>query len=232
MQRNVPRPWLTIDDERLITADVIMFALLIGDHREGKTSACRRLAQQARALGLSVGGIIQPAVYQADVCIGYEVVDLASGRSARLAAVGTGGVEHVGRFQFFAEGLAFGKAAIRGAASGHPQLVIVDEVGPLELAGKGWSEQLDELLAGRERQHAVVPPAEVDLVQPPGQLTGSPGGVMLWSVRRKLAAEIGARWAVPREAAAQCHALCPYDLSGGADTIISDIIMALQRRST
>jgi nucleoside-triphosphatase THEP1 len=153
-------------------------ALLIGDRQSGKTSACRRLAESVRGLGLTVGGIIAPAVFEHGSCAGYDVVDLATGRSTRLAVIGTGGVEHVGCFSLLAEGLALGKAALEHGAQTPHDLVIVDEVGPLELAGGGWSAQLDPLV-GR-------------------------AGLTLFTVRRSLMTEVARRWNV---LAQDCHDL-------------------------
>ncbi len=153
-------------------------ALLIGDRQSGKTSTCRRLADAVRGRGSSVGGIIAPAVYEQQTCVGYDVVDLATDRSTRLARIDAAGGEQVGCFHFLEEGLALGRAALENAAELPHELVIVDEVGPLELSGGGWCAQLDPL-AGRD-------------------------GVTLFAVRRTLLAEIARRWSVPPQC---CHDL-------------------------
>jgi len=119
--------------------------LLIGDRHSGKTSTCRRLAELMRARGVSVGGIVAPAVYQAGRCVGYDVTDLITGRATRLATVDGPGAERVGRFHFLAEGLTLGRAALERAVKLPHRLVIVDEVGPLELTGRGWAPHLDQL---------------------------------------------------------------------------------------
>jgi nucleoside-triphosphatase THEP1 len=103
--------------------------------------------------------------------VGYDVVDLATGRTTLLATTDGLGVEQVGQFSFLAEGLALGRAALETAAETPHGLVIVDEVGPLELTGGGWSKQLD-------------------------RLAGRPGCTLL-AVRRDLAAEVARRWNVP-----------------------------------
>jgi len=143
-------------------------ALLLGDRHQGKTATCRRLAERLRARGLSVGGIIAPALFEAGRCVGYAVADLATGQSARLAIIDGPGVERVGCFHLQSEGLALGRAALRQAVEWPHCLVIVDEVGPLELAGGGWSEQLDSLTVRK--------------------------GLTLFTVRRPLATQVAERW--------------------------------------
>jgi nucleoside-triphosphatase THEP1 len=189
-----------------------MLALLIGDHHQGKTTTALRLAEQARAFGISVGGIIQPAVHEGDMCIGYDVLDLACGKSIRLATVGAGSVERAGRFQFLPDGLAFGKAAIHLAIRENPRLVILDEVGPLELSEGGWSRELDQLVSARASRAA----------------SDCPEGLMLWSVRRKLALRVRARWNMTSDRDGSPESGPVYDLAQGPDAIVSAIIMSLR----
>lgn len=153
-------------------------ALLVGDRQSGKTTTCRRLAESVRTRGLTAGGIVAPAVHQAGGCVGYDVVDLATNHATRLAAIDAAGVEHVGCFHFLPEGLALGKAALESAAGLPHDLVIVDEVGPLELSGGGWHAQLDPL-ARRD-------------------------GLTLFAIRRSLMTEVAQRWDVAPQ---RCHDL-------------------------
>lgn len=148
--------------------------LLIGDRQSGKTTACRRLVELARARGLSVGGIICPAVHEGRRRVGYDVIDLSTGGSTRLATTKGPGVERVGRFHFAPEGLALGNTALSRAGASRDALVIIDEVGPLELAGGGWSRQLPSL-ADRP-------------------------GITLMTARRALASELAKVWNVAADA--------------------------------
>jgi len=50
-----------------------------------------------------------------------------------------------GRFFFWRQGLAFGLKALAPERLKEVDLVIVDEVGPLELRGGGWAKALDLL---------------------------------------------------------------------------------------
>ncbi len=145
-------------------------ALLIGDRQCGKTSTCRRLVELARGRGHAVAGLIAPAVYQAGNLTGYDVVDLATHDSTRLASTDAIGTEHVGRFRFLDEGLAFGRAALQHATNPDHGIVIVDEVGPLELSGGGWHNYL-------------APLAKRD-------------GLTLFTVRRSLTDKIARFWEV------------------------------------
>ena len=117
-------------------------------------------------------------MFEQGSCAGYDVVDLATGQSTRLAVIGAGGTEHVGCFNFLAEGLTLGKTALEHAAQTTLDLVIVDEVGPLELSGGGWSAHLDPLVRR--------------------------AGLTLFTIRRGLMTEVARRW---NASAQDCHDL-------------------------
>lgn len=176
--------------------------LLIGDHGQGKTRACRRIAESAAAAGVVVGGIVQPAIYYGETCLGYDVVDLASGRSAPLARTDDKGVTQVGRFHFLAEGLAFGQAALDRAVESPPQFAVVDEVGPLELSGGGWRRQVDRL-ANR-------------------------AGLTLLSVRRSLADQAASRWGSIVVGLAADQPPIRLDLAQGEDAIVGAAVTLLR----
>jgi nucleoside-triphosphatase THEP1 len=145
--------------------------LLVGDRQSGKTTTCQRLAEAMRARGLPVAGVIAPAVQTAGRRVGYDVLDLATGRATRLATLAAPGAEQIGRFHFLAEGLALGRDALASAITQSCPLTIVDEVGPLELAGGGWACHLDPLASGPR--------------------------LALFTVRRDLATHLAQRWSVP-----------------------------------
>ena len=124
--------------------------LLVGERHSGKTSTCGRLAELTGARGLSVGGILAPAIMQAGRCVGYNIVDMATGRTSRLATIDGPGAEQVGRFFLLSDGLRVGREALEQVIEKQPRLVIVDEVGPLELNGGGWADYLDPLIRRKD----------------------------------------------------------------------------------
>jgi nucleoside-triphosphatase THEP1 len=121
-------------------------AVVTGASGAGKTTLLLGLAEALRAAGRTVGGIAAPLVRDGGVRVGYDVIDLASGARTPLCRLAAGGDDPaVGPFVFIAEGLALGRAAL--AAGGACEVVIVDEVGPLEMRGEGWAAALPALFA-------------------------------------------------------------------------------------
>lgn len=101
----------------------------------GKTTLCGRVAEEMRGRGVRVGGFLTREVRgPGGSRTGFELEDLATERAFSLASVGAGEGPRVGKYRVSLEGGAAGARALREAlARGDPWLVI-DEIGPMELA--------------------------------------------------------------------------------------------------
>jgi len=147
--------------------------LVTGGSGDGKTTLVRQVAASLRERGVVVGGILAPGFWKDGSRSGFDVVDLADGRTAPLcrrledAEAGQAGTP----FQFHPEGLRLGYEALAPdrLRSRNVALVVVDEIGPLELAGEGWAAALDSLV----EQWC---------------------GPMIWVVRRDLLQKVKERW--------------------------------------
>ena len=124
-----------------------MICLLTGPVGCGKTLAASRLADVARQRGPEIGGVLSLSRPHAGGPAKY-VHDLARGVDALLADTAGPGTESVGRFRFHQQGLELGRHALAQALRERPKLVIIDEVGPLELRGGGWAEAAEALVDG------------------------------------------------------------------------------------
>ncbi len=119
--------------------------LWTGPKHSGKTTAAARLVQAVRARGLTVAGCLAPALYEDGRLAGFDVLDLRTGGRATLARRPSAPDEERG-FRFEVEGLELGGAALSPAATRDADLIIIDEFGPLELAGQGWRAATDCLM--------------------------------------------------------------------------------------
>jgi iron complex transport system ATP-binding protein len=129
-----------------VTPSAPKLILWTGPQHAGKTTAAADLADEVRRRGLSVAGMLAPGVYREGRLVGFDAVDLRSGRRASLLRRGRDGPQRAGPFAFTQAGLALGKEALGGEAVEDAGVVIVDEFGPLELAGGGWRGAVDALL--------------------------------------------------------------------------------------
>jgi nucleoside-triphosphatase THEP1 len=130
------------DDAR----EQVRFLILTGAMEQGKTSCARALAGRLRKKGCRVAGILAEGLWNGSQRSGFDLIDLASGRRVPLcrAKESSSGVR-IGRFVFREEGLVLGNTALKRAAQDAADLVMLDEIGPLELQGQGWAAGLSEL---------------------------------------------------------------------------------------
>jgi nucleoside-triphosphatase THEP1 len=136
--------------------------IITGPVNSGKTSYLHRLIANYKREGYAVGGITAEALYEQGRKIGYDACDLISKecwplvRSSETAVQmkATAGAQHVGRFVLLESGLVFTRRCVHAAAAG--DIVCLDEIGPLEMAGRGHRQVLDMLLADFEGTFLVV----------------------------------------------------------------------------
>jgi nucleoside-triphosphatase THEP1 len=136
--------------------DTKRIVVISGERGCGKTTLCRRVVELARARGLTVGGVLTHPRFVGGRKVGLVVEDLQSGSRCPLAERedSTDGPS-TGRWHFHAAGLDLGAQALAWAAP--CELLIVDELGPLELErGEGWAVAMGTLAAGCYRLALVV----------------------------------------------------------------------------
>ena len=138
---------------------------LTGEQGSGKSTHCADLVNQARGKGIRIAGFLSKAVFSQGQKIAIELEDLASGERRRLAArrpVETleGSSDYVTEsWVLEADTVAWGEGFLGAAA--FCELLVLDELGPLELSrGKGLQTALS-LIERRDYRWAcaVVRPA-------------------------------------------------------------------------
>jgi nucleoside-triphosphatase THEP1 len=125
-------------------------ALVTGDIGVGKTTVVGRVVALARARGYVCAGLWSPAYVADGRKAGIEAVDLSSGERRLLAQVTATRVgERVGRYTFDLAVIAWANEVLASAVAVRPDLLVVDEIGPLELErGSGLAPVLEPLAAG------------------------------------------------------------------------------------
>lgn len=118
-----------------------MNLLIVGDPRSGKTSWCREYIDWVRGQGISAGGILSPEVCENGERLGFDVTDLTTGKRIPYARLSSNDSfregERVGPYTIEHDAILFARRAIQRAIDSECDLVVIDEVGPLELRGKG-----------------------------------------------------------------------------------------------
>jgi nucleoside-triphosphatase THEP1 len=128
-----------------------MVIIVTGAIGAGKTTVCEKVINILRSSGCSCGGIL---TYKApDESL--TILDIQTGEKKALAS--TDKIyhgPHTEKYSFNTEAINFGIRAIdKGAASG---ILIVDEVGYLELGGEGFVKSLELIRADKVRDSILV----------------------------------------------------------------------------
>jgi nucleoside-triphosphatase THEP1 len=132
-----------------------MVIVLTGPVHAGKTTFLERACRRWSERGLSCAGFLSPAVTDADGGSGYDLLELPGGvRRPYLRRRKEPGAERTGPFVFVAGALERARSILRD--SGPAGLLIVDEVGPLELRGGGLWAALSEAARRPERTALLV----------------------------------------------------------------------------
>jgi len=122
--------------------------VLTGRSGAGKTTVMESIIERLREESAPVAGLIQPARYLDGEKIGFEIRDLQTGKETLFA-------ERVRREDgVFGMGYRFeeeGRLLAQEALSSIPRdsVLVVDEMGPLELRGKGHMGALQKAIAER-----------------------------------------------------------------------------------
>jgi nucleoside-triphosphatase THEP1 len=135
-----------------------MIALVTGDIGSGKTTACQKALALLAARGITCRGLLAPARYDpGGEKNGIDLLDVATGERRRLADTVPGGGATIGRYTFDPDALQWGLERLEDALRPSPGLLVVDEIGPLEiLHGGGFALVLDPLADPARVAHALV----------------------------------------------------------------------------
>ena len=116
----------------------------------GKTTLIQRIHTHYKNKGLRVSGMITREVREGDQRIGFKISDLSSGAEGWLARVGDSVGPRIGKYSVVSEDLEkIGVSALREAAERPDGLVLVDEIGPMEMTSRPFRDALAKLLSHR-----------------------------------------------------------------------------------
>jgi nucleoside-triphosphatase THEP1 len=118
---------------------------------QGKTICVQSIIALLQQEQIEPWGIYSPRILQEGVTIGYDVVDIRSGaREKFLRTTGDDTMTRIGRFFIYPQGLEQGRNALAKSHAEGARVVVIDEVGRLEIDGFGWADAMAEWLHANE----------------------------------------------------------------------------------
>jgi len=138
-------------------ADRVRVILLTGRPGVGKTTIVNRIHEHYSASGLKIEGMTTREVREGNARTGFMITDLSSGQEGWLAKKDLTAGPRVGSYVVASEDLErIGVAALERSMKGPADLVIVDEIGPMEMTSTSFRNNISRVLNGNIAVIATV----------------------------------------------------------------------------
>ena len=145
--------------------------IISGNIQEGKTTFVEKVIKRLERENIKTAGFLSKVIYRNEQRIGYQITELGSERSELLCTLDAHtNWQKVGKFYFNPSGQQLGIHILEDIPQ-TADMVVIDEIGPLELGGGGWAPAIDKLI----------------------KTTSLP---MIWVVREQLVEKIARKWQV------------------------------------
>lgn len=145
--------------------------IISGETRSGKTTYLKKIIKRLKKqdTSLKIGGLIAHGIDKDGERYGFDIENVSNGNVEFLCSQKF--VENnkkIGRFYFSKKGLQFGKNALTTNLE-TTDLLVIDEIGYMELKGEGWFEAIEKALK-------------------------YPNLNMIWVVRKRILEEVLKQW--------------------------------------
>ncbi|MBU0753504.1 MAG: DUF2478 domain-containing protein [Planctomycetes bacterium] len=131
-----------------------MLYVLTGPVRCGKTTLLEQVVRELQNLNVHIDGFLSKAVMEQGNLAGYDLFDLQQRKAGPfIRREGEASWERSGAFFFQPQGIEQAMKIVHRARQA--DLTVIDEIGPLELKGKGIWPAIEPLL-GQESSSALV----------------------------------------------------------------------------
>jgi len=131
--------------------------LLTGRPGVGKTTLVNRIYEHYSKHGFKIEGLTTREVREGDARTGFMITDLSSGQEGWLAKKDPGTGPRVGSYVVVSDDLEkIGVAALERSMNGAADLIIVDEIGPMEMTSTSFRNSISRVLNGRKTVVATV----------------------------------------------------------------------------
>jgi nucleoside-triphosphatase THEP1 len=132
-----------------------MICVLTGPIQSGKTSTLEAILEQVIDRGIVAHGFLSRRVLEKGETVGYDLFDLQERNGIPfLRKTGKADWQRIGPWSLIPSGLERAEKIIREGKEA--DLLVVDEVGPLELEGGGLWPALERDVLGREGLSLLV----------------------------------------------------------------------------
>lgn len=130
--------------------------LITGSPGIGKTTTLMKTVEMLKGRGYNVGGMISREVREAGKRVGFEILDLGSGKRGWLAHVNQKTGPSVGKYRVNLEDIDNIGALAIVEGTENCDIVAIDEIGPMELFSEKFRNAFRQALASTKTVIAVI----------------------------------------------------------------------------
>jgi nucleoside-triphosphatase len=142
-------------EDRTVSSPLIF--IVSGGVGDGKTTYVKNLLALLKKNDISAGGIISERVMTETQTTGYDIVDIDTNDSEILLRQNDESTkERIGRFAIYDAGFRKGTTILSSTSILDKTIVVIDEIGRLELQDKGWSASLQQLIKTSENNILIT----------------------------------------------------------------------------
>jgi len=125
----------------------VRMIIIKGEKHRGKTSFAQKITDELKEKNYKITGFLAPGEFDLNGRSEFSLQDLKNGKTHLLCSnKADKNLKKTGRFYFRESGLQFGRKILKTENLIGSDFVFIDELGPFELKGKGWSSSVEELL--------------------------------------------------------------------------------------
>ena len=134
---------IQFEKKDLVKPEIIIIS---GEKREGKTTFVSRLVDNLKDQNIQIIGFLSIGIHENNRRTGFDIFDLQTSQKVGLCTkTRHKGWFSFGDYYFNPEGISKGNEILDINNLNNTQLVVIDEVGPVELNGQGWSDAIEAL---------------------------------------------------------------------------------------
>ena len=155
------------EKEHMLKPQVV---IITGEIQQGKTTFTQNIISELKRRRIKVAGFFSIGIDENGIRNGFNLSDIETGKLIELCSDKKDEKRlRLGRFYFNPEALSLGNEILKPANIADKQLIVIDEIGPLEVKGQGWCRAIDDLTV-----NFTIP--------------------QLWVVRKSLVQKISRKW--------------------------------------
>ena len=155
------------EKEHLLRPQVV---IITGEIHQGKTTFAQKIVADLLEQKIRIAGFFSVGINENGIRTGFNLVDIGSSRQIELCSDKKNEKRlKLGRYYFNSDAITLGNEILNSNNLSDKQLIVIDEVGHLELNGKGWSNSIENITRSN-----TVP--------------------QLWIVRKSLVQKCSRRW--------------------------------------